>query len=129
LKSSAGWAKVATTQGRIAMAGGIVLVIAVMLLVTQLMLQGSSGAWPNITIASELNVPADRVFSDWSILDKPIHFLLFDTQLWIILVFAAALTYWVTDWTSEKLGVAAKVAPPPEPQHEKSELADSGTSP
>jgi hypothetical protein len=116
------------------MAGGIVLVIALMLLATQLMVQGSTGAWPSITIASEFDVPADRIFSDWTILDRPIHFILYDTQLWIILLFTAALIYWVTDWASEKLGVAAKCAPPPpeprqETQKKESELADSGTSP
>jgi hypothetical protein len=111
------------------MAAGIVLVIAVMLLITQLMVQGSTGAWPSITLASELGIPADRVFSDWIILDKPIHFLLYDTQFWIVLVFVAALIYWVLDWTSEKLGVAAKCAPPPEPQPQNSQIADSGASP
>jgi hypothetical protein len=115
------------------MAAGIVLVIALMLLATQLMVQGRTREWPSITIASELNIPADRVFSDWAILDKPLHFILYDTQLWIILLFTAALIYWVTDWTNEKLGVAAKCAPPPEPGQEpppeNSDLADRSTSP
>jgi hypothetical protein len=118
------------------MTAAIVFVIALMLLATQLMVLGSTGAWPNITLASEFSIAPDRVFSDWIILEKPIHFLLYDTQLWIILVFTAALVHWLTDWTSETLGIAAKFAPPPDPkqeprpeaQGEQPELADSGKS-
>ena len=94
------------------MTAGIVFVIALMLLVTQLMGQGRTGEWPSITLASEFNIPADRVFSDWIILDKPIHFIVDDVQLWIVLVFTAALIYWVTDWTAEQLSRIAKRAPP-----------------
>jgi hypothetical protein len=108
------------------MLAGIVCLIGLMFLATQLMLQGSTGAWPSITVASELGIPADRVFSDWIILDKPIHFILADVQLWIILVLAAALIYWVMDWTEEKLSRLAKRPSPKLPQGP--ELADSGKS-
>jgi hypothetical protein len=109
------------------MTAGIVFLAGLMLLATQLMLQGSSGEWPSITLASELGIPADRVLSDWMALEKPIHFILHDVQLWIVLVFAAALIYWVMDFTAEQLGRLSKRAPqalpPPQP-----ELADSGKS-
>jgi hypothetical protein len=105
------------------MTAGIVLLIGLMLLATQLMLQGSTGAWPSITLASELGIPADRVFSDWMMLDKPIHFILHDVQLCIVLIFAAALIYWATDWIAEQLGRLSR-RPPPGPQ--EPELADSG---
>jgi hypothetical protein len=109
------------------MAAGIVLLIGLMFLVTQLMVQASTGAWPSITLASELNIPADRVFSDWIIINRPIQFILGDVQLWIVLVFTAALIYWVTDWTSEQLGrLLTRNAPPGHPQ--EPELADSGKS-
>jgi len=111
------------------MAAGIVFLIGVMLLATQLMGQGRTGEWPSITLASELGIPADRVFSDWVILDKPIQFILADVQLWIVLLFTAALIYWVTDWTSEQLGRLSKRPPPPETPQPTSELAESGTSP
>lgn len=104
------------------MTAAIVLVIALMFLATQLMVQGSSGEWPNITLASEFNIPADRVFSDWIILSKPIQFVLYDIQLWIVLLFSAALIYWVTDWASEMLSRMGKRAPPPELSQEKSAL-------
>jgi hypothetical protein len=93
------------------MTAGIVLVIALMLLATQLMLQGRTGEWPSITLASKLGIPADRVFSDWIILDTPIRFILHDVQLWTVLLFAAALIYWIMDWTSEMLGRLPKRAP------------------
>jgi hypothetical protein len=93
------------------MTAGIVLVIALMLLATQLMVQGSTGEWPSITLASRLGIPADRVFSDWIVLDKAIHFILQDVQLWTVLLFAAALIYWIMDWMSEMLGRLPKRAP------------------
>jgi len=109
------------------MTAGILFVISLMLLVTQLMGLGRTGEWPGITLASEFNIPADRVFSDWLVLDKPIQFILGDVQLWVVLIFVAALVYWATDWTDEMLGriLRAKRPPtlPPEP-----ELADSGKS-
>jgi hypothetical protein len=111
------------------MAAGIVLLIGLMFLVTQLMGQGATGAWPNITIASELGIPADRVYSDWAILNRPIQFVLGDVQLWIVLVFAAALVYWVTDWAQEHLSRHLSRRPlSPEPAQPSSEHADS-TSP
>ena len=97
------------------MTAGIILVIALMLLATQLTVQGRTGEWPSITLASKLGIPADRIFSDWIILDKPIQFILHDVQLWTVLLFAAALIYWIMDWTSEMLGRMRKRAPP-EPQ-------------
>jgi hypothetical protein len=108
-----------------AMVAGIVLLLGLMLLATQLMLQGSTGEWPSITLASKLGIPADRVFSDWMVLDKPIHFILHDVQLSIVLIFAAALIYWVTDWTAEQLNRLSR-RPPAGPQ--EPELADSGKS-
>jgi hypothetical protein len=111
------------------MAAGIVLLIGLMFLVTQLMGQGATGAWPSITIASELGIPADRVYSDWAILNRPVQFVLGDVQLWIALVFAAALIYWLTDWMQEQLSRRlSKRAAAPEPARPSSELADSGTS-
>jgi hypothetical protein len=103
------------------MTAGIVFLIGLMFLTTQLMEQGRTGEWPGITLASELDIPADRVFSDWIILDKPIHFVLDDVQLWIVLVFAAAVIYWVMDWAAEKLNRLGRRAPPSAQQ--PSELA------
>jgi type III secretory pathway component EscT len=109
------------------MTAGILFVLGFMLLADQLMGLGRSGAWPSITLASELGVPADRVFSDWIILDKPIQFVLGEVQLWIVLIFAAALIYWVTDWAGEMLDrTLSGKRPPPFPQ--EPELADSGKS-
>jgi hypothetical protein len=103
------------------MTAGIVFLIGLMFLATQLMVQGRTGEWPGITLASEFNIPADRVFSDWIILDKPIHFVLDDVQLWIVLVLTAALVYWAMDWTDEQLSRIGRRAPPPPQQ--PSELA------
>jgi hypothetical protein len=110
------------------MAAGIVLLIGLMFLATQLMGQGSTGQWPSITLASELGIPTDRVFSDWIIINRPVQFILADVQLWLVLVFTAALIYWVTDWTSEKLGRLLAKSASPGLQQQGPELADSGKS-
>jgi hypothetical protein len=110
------------------MAAGILFVTAFMLLADQLMGLGRTGEWPGITLASELNIPADRVFSDWLVLDRPIQFILGEVQLWVILIFVAALVYWATDWADEMLGrtLGGKRSPRALPQ--EPELADSGKS-
>jgi hypothetical protein len=111
------------------MIAGILFVIAFMMLANQLMGLGRTSEWPSITLASELNIPADRVFSDWLILDKPVQFILGDVQLWVILIFVAALIYWATDWAGEMLDrtlTGKRPAPPALPQ--EPELADSGKS-
>jgi len=109
------------------MAAGIVFLIGLMFLATQLMGQGSTGEWPSITLASEFNITVDRAFADWAILNRAIQFILGDVQLWIVLVFAAALIYWVTDWMDEQLGRIAKRAPAALPR-QRSELAESSDS-
>ena len=86
------------------MFAGIILVTALMMLATQLMGQAATGAWPSITLASQLNIPADRVLSDWAILDRATRFVLSEVQLWVVMIFTAALIYWLMDWTSETLG-------------------------
>jgi hypothetical protein len=108
------------------MFAGIILLIGLMFLATQLMIQGGTGAWPSITLASELGIPADRVFSDWLILEWPTRFVIADVQLWILLVLAAALAFWVMDWTDEMLRRIYGRPPPELPQ--EPELADSGKS-
>jgi hypothetical protein len=109
------------------MTAAILFLISLMLLVTQLMGLGRTGEWPSITLASELNIPADRVFSDWLVLNKPIQFVLGDVQLWVVLIFAAAVVYWVMDWAGEiRLLGGQRPLPPALPQ--EPELADSGKS-
>jgi hypothetical protein len=85
------------------MLAGIILVTALMMLATQLTGHGATGAWPSITLASQLNIPPDRVLSDWTILDQTIRFVLSQVQLWVVMIFAAGLIYWLMDWTSEML--------------------------
>jgi hypothetical protein len=111
------------------MIAGILLVIGMMMLATQLMGQASTGTWPSITLGSELNIPADRVFSDWLVLNKPIQFIVGDVQLWIVLIFAAALIYWLTDWAGEMLDrILGRKRPPQTLAPQEPELADSGKS-
>jgi hypothetical protein len=109
------------------MTAGIVFLIGLMFLATQLMGQAGTGEWPSITLASEFGIPTDRIISEWTVLDRPLHFILADVQLWLVLVFMAALIYWVTDWMGEMLSRFGKRTPGALPPQEP-ELADSGKS-
>lgn len=93
------------------MLAGIIVVLALMMLAEQLKGQAATGAWPSITLASQLNIPADRVLSDWTILDRAAQFILGDVQLWVVMICAAALIYWLTDFTSEMLTRLLRVKP------------------
>ena len=93
------------------MFAGVIVVTALMMLATQLAGQGATGAWPSITLASQLNIPPDRVLSDWTILDRAMQFVVSDVQLWVILILAAGLVYWLMDWTSEMLARLFSVRP------------------
>ena len=93
------------------MFAGVIVVTALMMLATQLASQAATGAWPSITLASQLNIPPDRVLSDWTILDQAMRFVLNDVQLWVILILAAGLIYWLMDWTSEMLARLFSVRP------------------
>jgi hypothetical protein len=85
------------------MLAGIIVVLALMMLAEQLKNQAATCTWPSITLASELNIPADRVLSDWMILGRAVQFILADVQLWVVMICAAALIYWLMDFTSEML--------------------------
>ena len=89
--------------------------IAAIVLVLGLLFLGMQFTDPssNITLASELNIPADQVFTDWSVLNPPLHLLLYDTPIAGLFLFAAGAIYWISDWLNEKLGLPGKSAPPP----------------
>jgi hypothetical protein len=98
------------------MIAGIILVTGLLLLASQYF-ESASGGWHGITLATLFNVPADHAFTGWTLADKALQFLAYDTEIWIILLFASALVYWVTDFAAEKFGVLAKSRPrSPQPQ-------------
>jgi hypothetical protein len=94
------------------MIAGTVLVTAVLVLAMQVMDQAASGTRPSITLASQFGIPADHTFSSWPAVEQPLHALVNDIPVWFLLVLAAALLYWLTDWTDEKLGVLFRRVPP-----------------
>jgi hypothetical protein len=91
---------------------GTVLVTAVLVLATQVMDQAASGARQSITLATQLGLPAERTFTDWPVVEPAIHAVLYDIPIWFLLVLAAAVLYWLTDWTDEKLGALFSRRPP-----------------
>jgi hypothetical protein len=84
---------------------GTVLVTAVLVLAMQVMDPTASGTRPTITLASQFGIPAERTFSNWPAIEQAIHAVLYDIPVWFLLVLAAAVLYWLTDWTDEKLGL------------------------
>ena len=102
------------------MIAGIFLVTAVLVMAAQVMDASASGSRTSITIASQFNIPADRAFTDWPVIGPLLHFLANDIQVWVLLALAAAVIYWVADWTNEKLSVLCRRAPPaaePKPEY------------
>ena len=106
------------------MVAGTILLTGLMLLITQLMIQGASGAWPSITLASELGWPTDRALAEWVVIDRALRFLVNDVQLWLVLVFAAAMVFWLGDFTHETL---ARLFGRPAPAQPATPVADEGT--
>jgi len=82
---------------------GTVLVTAVLVLAAQVMDQAASGTRTTITLASQLGLPADRTFTDWPVIEPIIRAVVYDIPIWFLLVLAAAVLYWLIDWTDENL--------------------------
>ena len=90
------------------MIAAIVLVIGLLFLGVQITDPSSS-----ISLASELNLPPDKTFTDLAILDRPLLLILYDIPLAGLFLFAAGLIYWISDWLNEKLGLTGRTAPDP----------------
>ena len=90
------------------MIAAIVLVIGLLFLGVQITDPSSS-----ISLASELNLPPDKTFTDLAILDRPLRLILYDIPLAGLFLFAAGLIYWISDWLNEKLGLNGRTAPAP----------------
>jgi hypothetical protein len=90
------------------MIAGIILVTALLVLSSQYLEQLSAGSWHGITIATLLDIPADRAFTGWTLVDKVLQFFAYDIEIWIILVCASALVYWVADFTAEKFSILVR---------------------
>jgi hypothetical protein len=99
------------------MIAGIILVTGLLFLTSQYIEPASAGGGHGITIATLFNIPADRAFTGWTLADKALQFLVYDIDVWIVLLCASALLYWMADFAAEKLGSWAKTQPrPPLPQ-------------
>jgi hypothetical protein len=85
------------------MTASIILVTALLVFSKQVIEQSETGSRPSITLATQFNIPAERAFTDWSLLDPAIRFILNDAQVWILMILVAAAVYWVFDWADEKL--------------------------
>jgi hypothetical protein len=94
---------------------GTALVTAVLVLAMQVM--AGSGTQPSITLASQFGIPPDRIFTDWPVVQPAIHALVYDIPVWFLLVLAAAVLYWLIDWTDERLGKLFGRSRPPAPAH------------
>ena len=89
------------------MIAAIVLVIGLLFLGVQITDPSS-----NTSLASALNLPPEKTFTDFAILDRPLHLVLYDIPLAGLFLFAAGLIYWTTDWLNEKLRLIGKSASP-----------------
>jgi hypothetical protein len=87
------------------MAAATVLVTALLVLCSQVMGPAADGTRAKITLASQFGIPAERVFTDWPVVEQAIHAVVNDIPIWFLLVLLAAVIYWLIDWTDEKLGL------------------------
>ena len=88
------------------MIAGIVIVIALFFLVMKFMDPSA-----DLTIASEFKLPADMVFTSWSLLDRPLHAIVYDVPIGILLLLAGVGIFWLSDWFNEKVGWQFEGAP------------------
>ena len=95
------------------MIAAIVLVIGLLLLGVQITDTSS-----DITVASELNLPPDKAFTGWAVLDRLLHLILYDVPLAGLFLFAAGVIYWASDWLNERMGFTDETAPAPATEHE-----------
>jgi hypothetical protein len=106
------------------MIAAIVLVIGLLFLGVQITDPSS-----NITLASLLNIPPDQALTDWAVFNRPIHFILDDIPLAGVLLFAAGVVYWISDWLNEKLGLDRTSAPAPPVENAPAVPAESKPKP
>jgi len=88
------------------MIAGIVIVMALFFLVMQF-----TNPSVDLTIASEFKIPAGMVFTSWSMLDRPLHALVYDAPIGVLLLLAGAAIFWLSDWFNEKVGWQFEGAP------------------
>jgi hypothetical protein len=96
------------------MIASIFLVTATLIFASQVMAQSETGIRPSLTLASQFAIPSDQAFTSWPIIDRAIHLITDEGQLWILLILTAAVIYWVLDWIDEKLSILyGRAAPAP----------------
>src|SRR5262245_11132558 len=88
------------------MIAGVVIVIGVLFLGAQFMDSSST-----VSLASEFQIPANTEFTNWTILDRPLHAIIFDIPVGCLLLLAGGAIYWISDWFNEKLGWQFEGAP------------------
>src|SRR5262245_55363388 len=88
------------------MIAGVVIVIGVLFLSAQFMDSSAT-----MSLASEFQIPANKEFTSWTILDRPLHAIIFDVPVGCLLLLAGGGIYWISDWFNEKVGWQFEGAP------------------
>ena len=70
-----------------------------------------TGKWTSYTLASELKLAADPQWTHWVMVDRFIHYLLFDVELAFVVIAAAVVVSPIKGW----LESAPKPSPRPAP--------------
>lgn len=77
--------------GAFAMFGEVVALGAVIGLGYQAVQWVQTGAWPSYTLGSQLSVPADFAPTHWVIVDRLIHYVLFDVETAFVVLICVGL--------------------------------------
>ncbi|WP_038975643.1 hypothetical protein [Bradyrhizobium japonicum] len=84
--------------GAFAMFGELVALGAVIGLGYQAVQWVQTGTWPSYTLGSQLSVPADFAPTHWVIVDRLIHYVLFDVEAAFVVLICVGLMVPVKEW-------------------------------
>jgi hypothetical protein len=84
--------------GAFAVVGDVIAFCALLGLGYQAVQWLQTGRWPSYTLGSHLHVPVDFQPTHWIIVDRLIHFVLFDIETAFVLIMAAGLAVPIKEW-------------------------------
>jgi hypothetical protein len=60
-----------------------------------------TGKWPSYTIASQFNLPSELQLTHWVMVDRAIHYVLFDAETAVVLLGIAIAVFPVKSWLDD----------------------------
>ena len=96
--------------GALAVMGEVVLFGCVIGLGYQVVQWAQTGKWPSYTLGSQLGIPSDFQPTHWVIVDRLIHYVLFDVETVFVVLICAGLASPIREWLERNTTPAKKPA-------------------